>query len=114
MGGGGPRRLVRDRLRVPLLTSAAWALQWRLRRPVAWRERGPGDLVSVLLPDPSQLGDVDGEGSGIPACSAVQRDVLGLSAEEGEELSVWAAHAVVRTALTEQETTSRLGDPQTG
>jgi AcrR family transcriptional regulator len=44
----------------------------------------------------------------------VQRDVLGLSAEEGEELSVWAAHAVVRTALAEQETTSRLGDPQAG
>src|SRR5262249_29912233 len=30
-----------------------------------------------------------------------QRDVCGLSAEEGEELSVWAARALVRAALAE-------------
>ena len=31
----------------------------------------------------------------------VQRDVCGLSAEEGEELSVWAAHALVKAAVRE-------------
>jgi hypothetical protein len=34
----------------------------------------------------------------------VQRDVCGLSPAEGEALSVWAAHALVRTALHDRHT----------
>ena len=37
----------------------------------------------------------------------VQRDVRGLSAEEGESLSAWAARALVRAALEEQATARR-------
>jgi len=37
-----------------------------------------------------------------------QRDVCGLTATEGEELSVWAARALVRAALAESETRRRV------
>jgi AcrR family transcriptional regulator len=37
----------------------------------------------------------------------VQRDVRGLSAEEGESLSAWAARALVRATLEEQERARR-------
>jgi len=38
-----------------------------------------------------------------------QRDVCGLSAPEGEELSVWVARAIVKAALSEE--TGRAGGP---
>ena len=37
----------------------------------------------------------------------VQRDVCGLSAADGEELSVWAARALLRAAVQESRKTSR-------
>jgi hypothetical protein len=39
----------------------------------------------------------------------VQRDVCGLSAAEGEELSVWAARALVLATLAETRTPRRAG-----
>lgn len=44
----------------------------------------------------------------------VQRDVCGLSAAEGEELSVWTARALLRAAVREERKARRGAPGATG
>jgi hypothetical protein len=79
-GADGPRRGYR---RVEWIETAVSPLRARLS-PARWRR-----LVNAL----AML--VGWE------ALIVQRDVCGLSAAEGEEVSVWAARALVRAAINE-------------
>lgn len=86
--GGGPSTPRRGYRRVEWIESAL--APWRARLgPTLWRRLVAG-LTMVI---------------GWEALIA-QRDVSGLSASEGEHLSVWAARALVRAAMSEAEAPS--------
>jgi AcrR family transcriptional regulator len=78
-------------------------------RRIEWIESALGPLRDRL--DPHRWSQLVGGLAMVIGWEAliVQRDVCGLSATEGEALSVWAANALVKAALDEQREASASG-----